>query len=71
MIVCDTVDLGPQYLPVIVCDTVDLGTQYLPVIVCDTVDLVVYIDGEGYTVQTFVTDKAAKAARVVRLPHGL
>ena len=55
----------------IVCDTVDLGPQYLPVIVCDTVDLVVYIDSEGYAVQTFVTDKAAKAARVVRFPHGL
>lgn len=41
------------------------------VIVGDAVDLVVYVDGEGYPVQTVIAHTASEAARVVGLPHGL
>ena len=39
--------------------------------VVDAVDLVVKVDCEGNSVQTFVADATAKAARVVVIPHRL
>lgn len=41
------------------------------VIVGDAVDLVVYVDGEGDSIQAVIAHTASEAARVIGLPHGL
>lgn len=40
-------------------------------IVGDAVDLVVYVDGEGDSIQAVIAHTTSEAARVIGLPHGL